>query len=164
MSYKLFTDKFNKFQCSIQVEGTSLQNSTARIILETNNLNYLFTGEIHNTGICEFELPKLKGILPEGTIGVVKLEVIADDVRFEPWSSEFVVEAERKVNVVVNEQIQEKNKPRIIMNDINLSMVEEKEPERVVENNKTKTTTNTDKTILTKKDILEILNRRNIKI
>ena len=37
MSYKLFTDKVNKFQCSIQVEGTSLEKSQARVILEIND-------------------------------------------------------------------------------------------------------------------------------
>ena len=69
MSYKLYTDKINKFQCSIQVEGTSLERSQARVILETNDqMSYLFKGKIFDNGICEFELPKLKGILNEGTI------------------------------------------------------------------------------------------------
>jgi hypothetical protein len=63
MSYKLFTDKVNKFQCSIQVEGTSLEKSQARVILEINDeMAYLFKGKIFDNGVCEFELPKLKPV------------------------------------------------------------------------------------------------------
>jgi hypothetical protein len=131
MSYKLYTDKLNKFQCSIQVEGTSLERSQARVILETNDqMSYLFRGKIFDNGVCEFELPKLKGILSEGTIGLLKLEIIADDVHFEPWNSEFSVQADKKVNVVVQEQ-QVSEKPRIVMNEISLTRVEE--PKRVAE-------------------------------
>lgn len=168
MSYKLFTDKSNKFQCSIQVEGTSLENSQARIILETNHLTYLFNGEIYNTGICEFELPKLKGILNEGSVGVVKLEVIADDVRFEPWSSDFVVEAEKKINVKIQEQITETSKPKIVMNNINLSRVEQKEEvieeEYIEEKPKVITSKGKEKTVLSKKDLMELLKMKNLKI
>ena len=53
MSYKLFTDKVNKFQCSIQVEGTSLEKSQARVILEINDeMAYLFKGKIFDNGVC----------------------------------------------------------------------------------------------------------------
>jgi hypothetical protein len=93
-------------------------------------MSYLFRGKIFDNGICEFELPKLKGILNEGTIGLLKLEIIADDVHFEPWNSEFMVQADKKVNVVVQEQ-QVSEKPRIIMNEISLTRVEE--PKKVVE-------------------------------
>ena len=135
MSYKLFTDKVNKFQCSIQVEGTSLEKSQARVILEINDeMAYLFKGKIFDNGVCEFELPKLKGILNEGDKGLLKLEVIADDVHFEPWNSEFSVQADKKVNVVVQEQ-QVSEKPRIVMNEITLTRVEE--PKKVVETKRT---------------------------
>ena len=42
----------------------------------------------------------------------MRLEVIADDVYFEPWSSDFGVKTNKKVNVVVSEQ-QEEDKPRL---------------------------------------------------
>lgn len=126
MSYRLYTDKANKFQCTIQVEGTSLNNSQARIILETNNeMSYLFKGKLHENGVCDFDLPKLKHILNEGDKGLLRLEIIADDVHFEPWNSEFNVVADKKVSVVVQEQaINEK--PKIMVNEITLSKIEEK--------------------------------------
>lgn len=127
MSYKLFTDKVNKFQCTLQVEGTSLTKSQARVILETNDISYLFKGKINTDGVCEFELPKLKGILGEGSVGMVKLEVIADDVHFEPWASDFIVEANKKVTVTLQEQ-EEVRKPAISMAQITLTEVVEPTP------------------------------------
>ena len=109
MSYKLYTDKNNKFQCTVQVEGTSLKNSQARVIIETSgDVCYMFRGKIYENGVCEFDVPKLKNILSEGDKGVLRMEVIADDVYFEPWSSDFQVKATKKVNVVVQEQVEEK--------------------------------------------------------
>lgn len=126
MSYKLYTDKNNKFQCSIQVEGTSLVNSKARIILEGNDVTYLFKGKIFENGVCDFDLPRLKNMFNEGSIGKLTLEVIADDVYFEPWTSDFIVEADKKVTVTLKEQDTSVNKkPQMVMSQITL---EEKKP------------------------------------
>jgi hypothetical protein len=167
MSYKLYTDKVNKFQCSIQVEGTSLEKSQARVILEINDeMAYLFKGKIFENGVCEFELPKLKGILNEGDKGLLKLEVIADDVHFEPWNSEFVVGADKKVNVVVQEQAVS-DKPKIVMNEISLTRVEEKpkmenkKPQPVQENKKVIKKPTENSRYLSKEDLLrKLLNKK----
>jgi hypothetical protein len=167
MSYKLYTDKVNKFQCSIQVEGTSLEKSQARVILEINDeMAYLFKGKIFENGVCEFELPKLKGILNEGDKGLLKLEVIADDVHFEPWNSEFVVGADKKVNVVVQEQAVS-DKPKIVMNEISLTRVEDKpkmenkKPQPVQENKKVIKKPTENSRYLSKEDLLrKLLNKK----
>ena len=98
MAYNLYTDKPNKFNCNIDVEGTSLSNSKVRLVIETNEMSYMFNGHIENTGVCEVNIPKTKNFLPEGTKGNIKLEVIADDVYFEPWNSDFNVKTSKKVN------------------------------------------------------------------
>ena len=158
MSYKLFTDKINKFQCNLQVEGTSLVKSQARVILETNEMNYLFKGKIYDDGLCEFELPKLKGVLGEGSIGMLRLEVIADDVHFEPWASDFVVEADKKVMVTIQEQ--ETRKPSISLNTITLTEAskapEKKEPVREA----VKKEPQKEATTITKNDILQLINNK----
>ena len=41
------------------------------------------------------------------------MEVIADDVYFEPWNSDFNVKTSKKVNVVVSEQVEEKPKLKV---------------------------------------------------
>ena len=117
MSYKLYTDKINKFSCSIQVEGTSLSKSKVRLVVESEDMTYMFNGQLYDTGVCEVKIPKTKSFLPEGKKGVMYLEVIADDVYFEPWNSEFVVEQEKKVNVVINEQIESKPKISVLVNE-----------------------------------------------
>jgi hypothetical protein len=108
MAYNLYTDKPNKFNCDISIEGTSLAKSKVRLVIETDEMSYMFNGSIENNGICEVNIPKTKHFLPEGTKGNIKLEVIADDVYFEPWSSDFYVKTNKKVNVVVAEQVDEK--------------------------------------------------------
>jgi len=113
MAYNLYTDKPNKFNCNIDVEGTSLSNSKVRLVIETNEMSYMFNGHIENTGVCEVNITKTKNFLPEGTKGNIKLEVIADDVYFEPWNSDFNVKTSKKVNVVVAEQVDEKPKLKV---------------------------------------------------
>ena len=110
MGYNLYTDKANKFNCNIEIEGTSLAKSKVRLVIETDEMSYMFNGSIENTGVCEVNIPKTKNFLPEGTRGNMRLEVIADDVYFEPWSSDFNVKTNKKVNVVVAEQIEDKPK------------------------------------------------------
>ena len=113
MIYNLYTDKPNKFNCNIEIEGTSLSKSKVRLVIESEDMTYLFNGRIENNGICEVSIPKTKHFLSEGSKGLMRLEVIADDVYFEPWSSEFNVKTNKKVNVVVSEQIEEKPKLKV---------------------------------------------------
>jgi len=117
MVYKLFTDKLNTFSCNIQLEGASLHNSKIRLIVESDEMTYMFNGQVFNDGICEVKIPKTKNFLSEGKKGLMRLEVIADDVYFEPWNSEFVVEQEKKVQVVVQEQIESKPKLVVSVNE-----------------------------------------------
>ena len=131
MIYNLYTDKPNKFNCNIEIEGTSLSKSKVRLVVETDEMTYMFNGKIENTGVCEVNIPKTKHFLPEGSQGLMRLEVIADDVYFEPWSSQFNVKTNKKVNVVVAEQVDEKPKLRVQVME---QQVDEKP--RVVESKK----------------------------
>jgi hypothetical protein len=115
MAYNLYTDKANKFNCNIEIEGTSLSKSKVRLVIETDEMSYMFNGSIENTGICEVNIPKTKHFLPEGTKGNMRLEVIADDVYFEPWDSDFSVKTNKKVNVVVAEQVEDKPKVNVVV-------------------------------------------------
>lgn len=113
MAYKLYTDKSNKFNCNIEVEGTSLAKSQVRLVIESDEMNFMFKGSIQSNGECEVVIPKTKNFLSEGTIGNMRLEVIADDVYFEPWSSDFSVVANKKVTVQIAEQEEEKPRMRV---------------------------------------------------
>jgi hypothetical protein len=125
MAYNLYTDKANKFNCNIEIEGTSLAKSQVRLVIETDEMSYMFKGSIENNGICEVNIPKTKHFLSEGTNGNMRLEVIADDVYFEPWASDFTVKTNKKVNVVVAEQVEDKPKLKV--------QVFEQKEEKIVE-------------------------------
>jgi TusA-related sulfurtransferase len=102
--YTLYTDKQELFECSISLEGASVKNSQARLIVESDNLNLLFKGTIDSSGKCTVPIKKLKNLLEESTKGKIRLEVIADDTYFIPWESNFEVETAKKVTVEVKSQ------------------------------------------------------------
>ncbi len=100
--YNLFKDKNENFSCDISLEGASLGETEARLILETSDWNLLFEGKIDSNGKCTIPIKKLS-ILNEGTTGNIRLEVIADGTIFTPWEDEFKVKLSKKVAVKVHE-------------------------------------------------------------
>ena len=98
--YTLYSDKNNIFECDIQLEGASITQAFARVIVEGNNLNLVFNGDITSEGNCRIEMPKLN-MLKEG--GEMKLEVIADDMYFNPWNSDFELKKSKSVTVEVKQ-------------------------------------------------------------
>lgn len=103
--YKLYTDKTELFECTIKLQGASLSKSKVRLLVESSDLNLLFPGTVDSEGKCTIPIAKLRGLLDENTQGNIKLEVIADDVYFTPWESNFMVEASRKLTVEVKSQM-----------------------------------------------------------
>ena len=128
--YKLYTDKQELFECDIQLEGASLTNSKARLVIETEDLALLFKGNIDSKGKCQIPVKRLKGLLGENVKGNIKLEVIAEDTYFTPWESDFEVEASKKVQVEVksqNKEIIEESKPSVKVKNVNEITNEEKD-------------------------------------
>jgi hypothetical protein len=121
----------------------------------------MFNGHIENTGVCEVIIPKTKHFLPEGTRGNMRLEVIADDVYFEPWSSDFGVKTNKKVNVVVSEQEEEKPKLRVEVFQQKEEPIETPKVNRIREEveKKQPQVVKTKGTQLTKQEILRRLSR-----
>jgi ribosomal protein S17E len=71
------------------------------LVLESSDLNLIFYGEIDSNGKCKIPVKKLKSIIDENTKGTVKLEVIAEDTYFEPWTDTFEIQTNKKVVVEV---------------------------------------------------------------
>lgn len=157
MSYKLYTDKPNKFSCNIEVDGTSLAKSKARIIIESNDINYMFNGKIDEEGNCEIIIPKTKNFLSENNFGKMRLEVIADDVYFEPWSSDFIVKASKNVQVIVKEQVEEE-KTKLKVNVA--PQKEEPLKNKIIENSFIDKKFDNEEVFLTKEELSRILRRR----
>lgn len=118
--YTLYTDKQEIFECSISLEGASVKNSQARLIVETDYLNLLFKGTINESGKCTIPIKRLKNLIDESSTGQMRLEVIADDTYFTPWESKFNVKTAKKLTVEVvtqsNKVSLKESAPTVIIN------------------------------------------------
>ena len=152
--YTLYSDKQNIFECDIQLEGASLNDAFARLIIESENLNLMYNGTITSDGTCKIDMPRLKGIVKEN--GNLRLEVIADDMYFNPWESEYDLKTTKKVTVEVKQQKKApilESKPKVKVNVLASQPKKKKTP---VRESKQK---NDRKKVLTKKDIHNLLSR-----
>jgi hypothetical protein len=96
--YTIYRDKSETFICDMEITGANPQNSKARIIIESADLTYMFEGTIDKKGQCKIPLKKMS-FLDENESGTIKLEVIAEDMVFVPWSESFKAVSFRKVQV-----------------------------------------------------------------
>ena len=150
--YTLYSDKKNIFECDIQLEGASLSQAFARVIIEGDGLNLVFNGTITNDGYCKIEMPKLN--VMEGN-GNMKLEVIADDMYFNPWDSSYELKKSKSVKVEVRQPTQDvitETKAKVKVNVVNEQKEVKTPTKRVV---KTKKTIKESK--FTKQDLTQLL-------
>ena len=77
-------------------------------------------------------IKKLRGLLDESIKGSMKLEVIAEDVYFQPWQSEFIVETAKKLSVeVISQSNETSSKPQITISEVKKDLPKPK-PKRIV--------------------------------
>ena len=155
--YKLFTDKAELFECDIKIEGASLSNSTARLVVETNDYSLMFNGKINSSGKCEIPIKKLKGLIDESSKGNIRLEVIAEDTYFIPWKSEFEINASKKVTVEIKSQ----NKPLIESQGPKVQVSKIKETKKINKSKKV-TISESEKTHIL--NIMKLLIHENVNI
>tara|TARA_R110002074_G_scaffold185022_2_gene350387 strand:+ start:541 stop:1092 length:552 start_codon:yes stop_codon:yes gene_type:complete len=121
MSYKLYTDKQEIFECQIHLEGASLTKANSRIIVETPDLKIMFEGTIDKDGNCKVPIRKLRGLVNENDKGTIRLEVIAEDTYFLPWESDFEVDTAKKIKVEVKQQskpVVKSSKPKMVVKEV----------------------------------------------
>jgi len=150
--YTLYSDKKNIFECDIQLEGASLSQAFARVIIEGDDLNLVFNGTITKEGNCKIEMPKLK--ILEGS-GNIKLEVIADDMYFNPWESDYELKKSKSIKVEVKQPTKDvitETKAKVKVNVVKEHKEVKKPTKRVV---KTKNTIKESK--FTKQDLKNLL-------
>jgi hypothetical protein len=98
--YRLLKDKNNEFQCEIRLEGTSAKNAKARLFLEADGCEYVFSGKIQNER-CIIPLGRLKKYANLLESGNIRLEIIAEDTVFTPYENTYELDQEKKVTVEV---------------------------------------------------------------
>jgi hypothetical protein len=110
--YPVYKDKSENFSCDVMVEGARLNETQARLILESDDWTLMFEGEIDRNGKCNIPIKKLN-IFDEGTIGKIRLEVIAENTVFTPWEDDFKVKMSKKVMVQLSESLRRPKKDLI---------------------------------------------------
>jgi len=108
--YTFYTDKPTNFECNISLQGAKLSKSKARLVLESDDVNFIFYGTIDTSGKCIIPVSRLRNRLDENTVGKAKLEVIAEDTYFEPWEDQFEIKTNKKVTV----EVKNNSKPPIV--------------------------------------------------
>lgn len=101
--YPVFLDKPELFTCQVSIDGADINKTEARLVIESDDWTIMFNGEIKRNGECEINMKKLS-ILKEGTIGKIRLEIIAEGSLFIPWKHDFKAKLSKKVSVMVNEK------------------------------------------------------------
>lgn len=112
--YKLYRDREESFECNVSVEGATLASAQVRLIVDTSIVNLVFYGKLYKDGRCIVPLKKMT-LIPEGTRGQIRLEVIVDDTMFVPWESNCVIEGAKKVSV----DIKQKKNVSIVFDETN---------------------------------------------
>ena len=149
--YRLFLDKENNFECNIKIQGAPIDKTVVRLVVESSSGNVIYPGKINSDGICSVKVHNLKTFLNESSTGNIKLEVIADNTYFVPWTSEYVTDVDKKVEVSFNKDKKED------IEEQKTILVEE------VQVNKQEIKSITKKDILREsKDIVKILLKNNI--
>ncbi len=100
----------------LNVEGIDTNNIETRLIFKTNeNKNYLFFGKVEDD-VCIFDLPKL-GLFEKNDSGIIKFEIVSDDLYFPVWSDKFNVKTKASITFeqLVSETVESptKQKPKV---------------------------------------------------
>jgi hypothetical protein len=119
--YPVFKDKAENFTCDVMVEGARLVDTQARLILESDDWTIMFEGDIDRNGKCNIPIKKLN-IFDEGTIGKIRLEVIAENTVFTPWEDDFKVKMSKKVMVQVHESRSTTKRPMITESSVRVKV------------------------------------------
>jgi hypothetical protein len=110
--FAVYKDKTESFSCDVSVEGAKISETKARLILESDDWTLMFEGDIDRNGKCNIPIKKLN-ILEEGSVGKIRLEVIAENTVFTPWEDDFKVKVSKKVTVQFNESKYNKKPERM---------------------------------------------------
>ena len=97
-AYTLYLDKPENFQCEIEIKNAKASDASARLIIECNDVNLVFYGDITKDSI-NVPIKSLKKFFKEDDKATAKLEVIVEGQLITPWESEVLFENYNKVQI-----------------------------------------------------------------
>ena len=98
MSYKIYLDKEETFECEASIKNASYKNSSARLIIESEDVNLVFFGNVDKNTIT-VPIKSLKKYFTENDTAKIKLEVIVENQLVTPWESEVEFDNYNKVEI-----------------------------------------------------------------
>jgi hypothetical protein len=98
MSYTIYLDKEETFECEASIKNASYKNSSARLIIESEDVNLVFFGSVDKNTIS-VPIKSLKKYFTENDTAKIKLEVIVENVLVTPWESELTFDSYNKVEI-----------------------------------------------------------------
>lgn len=98
MSYKIYLDKEETFECEASIKNASYKNSSARLIIESEDVNLVFFGSVDKDTIS-VPIKSLKKYFTENDTAKIKLEVIVENQLVTPWESEVEFDNYNKVEI-----------------------------------------------------------------
>jgi hypothetical protein len=106
-AYTIYLDKEETFLCEASIKNASYKNSSARLIIESDDVNLVFYGEIDKDSIS-VPIKSLKKYFTEKDSAKIKLEVIVENQLITPWESEVEFETYNKVEIKEVKSVKQK--------------------------------------------------------
>ena len=97
-TYTIYLDKEETFLCEASIKNSSYKNSSARLIIESNDINLVFYGSVDKDTIS-VPIKSLKKYFAENDNAKIKLEVIVEGQLITPWESEVIFDNYNKVEI-----------------------------------------------------------------
>jgi hypothetical protein len=110
MSYTIYLDKEETFECEVSIKNASIKDSSARLIIESDDINLVFFGTVSKDTIT-VPIKSLKKYFTESDKATIKLEVIVENNLVTPWESELLFDSYNKVEIKEIKNV--KSKPLI---------------------------------------------------
>ena len=98
MNYTIYLDKDETFECEASIKNSSYKNASARLIIESEDINLVFFGSVEKDTIS-VPIKSLKKYFTESDSAKIKLEVIVENQLITPWESEVQFDNYNKVEI-----------------------------------------------------------------
>ena len=133
MSYTIYLDKDETFECEASIKNASYKNSSARLIIESNDINLVFFGSVDKNTIS-VPIKSLKKYFTESDKATIKLEVIVENQLVTPWESEVEFDSYNKVEIKEVKNVKSKPLIEVKVKEEKKVVVEETQAEVFEEN------------------------------
>jgi len=109
-AYTIYLDKEETFECTVSIKNASIKDSSARLIIESDDINLVFFGTVSKDTIS-VPIKSLKKYFTESDKATIKLEVIVENNLVTPWESKLLFDSYNKVEIKEIKNV--KSKPLI---------------------------------------------------